>query len=184
MDKTDLPPLTMTQSPTIDPSVFIASGARIMGDVTIEANASIWYNAVIRGDIQRICIGERTNIQDGCVLHVENDNALVIHHDVTVGHGAILHAATIEDHVMIGMGAIVLSGAKIGRGSVIGAGAVVSERIVIPPFSLVVGVPGKIKRTLPPETIDIHHRWAEKYVKLALCHASHPTSDNNDGSGG
>ncbi len=166
----ELPPNTLTHSPTIDPTSFIAPGAQVMGDVTVRNQASIWYNAVIRGDINAIVIGERSNIQDGCVLHVENTRPCVVGNDVTVGHTANLHACQIEDACLIGIGAIVLSGAVIGRGSIIGAGTLILEKTVIPPFSLVVGSPGRIIRQHTSDTIDINTQWAAKYVQLAALH--------------
>ncbi|RMG41244.1 MAG: gamma carbonic anhydrase family protein, partial [Methanobacteriota archaeon] len=112
MRKTDLPSRTLTVGPQIHPTAFIAPGAQVVGDVRMAANSSIWYNSVARGDINYISIGERTNIQDGCVIHLENDLPCIIGNDVTVGHGAILHGCEIEDGCLIGMGAIVLSGVK------------------------------------------------------------------------
>ena len=170
MEKTDLPDITLTKDPEVDPTVYIAPGARVMGDVAIGAESSVWYNTVVRGDINYIKIGERTNLQDGCIVHLENDLPCIVGNDVTVGHGAILHGCTIEDGVLIGMGATILSGARIGRGSMIAAGAVVLEGSDIPPFSLLVGIPAKIRRELPAETYDKHLKWANKYKRLARLH--------------
>lgn len=168
--KTDLPSITLQKRPTIDESVFIANGAQIIGDVTILKNASIWYNAVIRGDINAIKIGTYTNIQDGCIIHVENERQTVIGDYVTIGHNAIIHGCTIENGTLIGMGASVLNGAQIGKGCIIGANALVTENQIIPPYSLVIGLPGKIKKELTQSTFDENIRWAEKYAKLAIKH--------------
>ncbi len=170
MEPTDLPTFVHTAPPTIPDSVWIAAGAQVMGDVRLGEQCSIWYNAVVRGDVNTISIGARSSIQDGCILHVTNDQPCVVGADVTVGHGANLHACTVEEGCLIGIGAIVLSGAHIGRGSVIGAGALVREGEQIQPFSLVVGVPGRLVRTLPASTYDSHCQWAQKYIGLASAH--------------
>lgn len=170
MEPTDLPPRLHTGSPPVPASAFVAEGARVMGDVRLGQDCSIWYNAVVRGDIHYIEIGARSNIQDGCVLHVTNDDPCLVGADVTVGHAANLHACTIEEGCLIGIGAIVLSGAHIGRGSVVGAGAVVRERERVEPFSLVVGVPAKKVRDLPESTLETHRAWARKYMGLAAAH--------------
>lgn len=170
MEKTDLPDIAVQNNPVIDQSAFVAKGARIMGDVRVDAEASIWYNAVLRGDINTIKIGARTNLQDGCIVHLENDLPCIVGPDVTVGHAAILHGCVIEQGVLIGMGATILSGARIGRGSMIAAGAVVLGGTEIEPFTLMAGVPAKRLRTLPPETFDKHLLWADKYKKLAALH--------------
>lgn len=170
MEPTQLPSQIHVHSTPIPESVFVASGARVMGDVRLGRDCSIWYNAVVRGDINHIQIGARSNIQDGCIVHVTNAQPCVIGADVTVGHGVNLHACTVEDGCLIGMGAIILSGAHIGRGSMVGAGAVVREREKIEPFSLVVGVPATPVRTLPESTYETHCQWAQKYVHLARAH--------------
>lgn len=157
--------------PEFGPEVFIADNATVIGDVTIGTGSSVWFGAVIRADVAQIRIGEHSNIQDGCLLHVAEDLPLQMGDHVTVGHGAILHGCTIEDGVLIGMGAIVLDGAVIGAGSIVGAGALIPERKVIPPRSLVVGVPGKVAREVPLEEAAhlIEHAklyeqlWHEKY---------------------
>ena len=166
----DLPEDTLKHSPKIDESCFVAENATVIGNVEISKDASIWYNAVLRGDINKIYVGERSNIQDACVLHMENDVPCVIENDVTVGHKAILHACHIEECCLIGINATILSGAKIGRGSIIGAGAVVKENERIPPFSMVVGVPGRIIKSTPESTIEFQKKWALKYVALAKVH--------------
>ena len=165
-----LPESTLSTDPTIHPNTFIAPGAQVIGDVTLKEDASIWYNSVLRGDINRIVIGERTNIQDGCILHLENNLPCIVDNDVTVGHHVNLHGCHVEECCLIGIGAIILSGAKIGRGSIIGAGAVILENQVIPPFSLVVGTPGKIIKSTPETTIEQQKQWAQKYVMLSKKH--------------
>ena len=170
MEKSDLSPDVSIKSPQIHETAYVAVGAQVIGDVILKADSSIWYNTVCRADINRIVIGERTNIQDNSVIHLENDQGVLVENDVTVGHNAIIHGCSIADGALIGMGAIIMNGAVIGKGAVIGAGAVVKEDMVIPDFSLVVGVPGKIVKTLSPETYDDNVKWAAKYVKLANVH--------------
>lgn len=142
----DLDALTTAASPTIDPSAFVAPSADLVGDVTLGPHASVWYGCVLRGDIAPIRVGEETNIQDLTVVHVDSDRPTSIGPRVGVGHRAIIHGCEIEEEVLVGMGAIVLSHARIGRGSVIAAGALVTEGTEVPPESLVVGVPGRIVR--------------------------------------
>ena len=170
MEKYELPEIDFTKTPIIDPSSFIAKGAVVTGDVRLAQHTSVWYNAVLRGDINYISIGERSNIQDGCILHLENDRPCIVGNDVTVGHGAILHGCTIEDQCLIGMGAIVLNGALIKKGAVVAAGAVVKENMVVKPLELVAGVPAKVIKTLDESTLHHHIKWAEKYCKLAKIH--------------
>ena len=130
--------------PIINEKAYIAEGAQLVGNVIMEEYSSVWHNVVARADINTIKIGKYSNVQDNAVLHVEDNKACVIGDYCVVGHGAILHGCQIEDHCLIGMGSIVLNGAVVGRGSIIAAGALVKENDVIPPFSLVVGVPGKV----------------------------------------
>ena len=170
MEKSDLSPDVSIKTPQIHETAYVAEGAQVIGDVILKADSSIWYNTVCRADINRIVIGERTNIQDNSVIHLENDQGVLVENDVTVGHNAIIHGCSIADGALIGMGAIIMNGAVIGKGAVIGAGAVVKEDMVIPDFSLVVGVPGKIVKTLSLETYDENVKWAAKYVKLANIH--------------
>ena len=170
MDKTDLRDNVKIHTPHIHETAFVANGAQVVGDVILKADSSIWYNTVCRGDINQIVIGERTNIQDNSVIHLENDQGVIVGDDVTVGHNAIIHGCTIGEGALIGMGAIIMNGAVVGRGSVIGAGAVVKENMIIPKYSLVVGVPGKIVKTLNPKTYDQNVKWAAKYVQLANLH--------------
>lgn len=149
---------------------FIAAGAHIIGKVELGELSSVWYNAVLRGDINFIKIGKETNIQDNCVLHVTNELPVIVGDRVTVGHGAVIHGCIIEDDCLIGMGAVVLDGVHVGQGSVIGAGTVVKERMQIPPHSLVVGVPGEIKRTLDASTIEMIREAGQHYIELTKEH--------------
>lgn len=152
--------------PRIHPSVFIAEGAQIIGDVEIGAESSVWFNTVIRGDVHYIRIGEKTNVQDNSVLHVTHETyPLVIGSGVTVGHGAILHAATIKDNCLIGMGAIVLDNATVGPYSFVAAGSLVLEGFEVPEGVLVAGVPAKIKRVLTDEERRQIVQSAQNYIK-------------------
>ena len=138
--------------PTVDPSAFIDSSAQVIGDVHIGAESSVWMNVVIRGDVNSIRIGARTNIQDLTLVHVMREtHPTVIGDNVTVGHSAVVHGCTIEDRCLIGIGAILLNGCRIGTGSIVAAGTLVPEGFVVPPGSMVMGLPGKIRRQLTPE---------------------------------
>ena len=150
--------------PTIHESAFIAASADVIGRVTIHEQASIWYNATLRGDLNDITIGPRSNVQDNVVIHLADNYGCHIGELVTVGHSAILHACEVKDEVLIGMGAIVLDGAVIGERSIIGAGALVTGGTIIPPGSLVLGSPAKVVRTLSPDEQSKVKSWAEKYV--------------------
>jgi carbonic anhydrase/acetyltransferase-like protein (isoleucine patch superfamily) len=155
----------------IDPSVFIAPGAIVLGDVAIGARSSVWFHCVIRGDAEAITIGDSTNIQDLSVLHADPGIPCQVGHRVTVGHRVILHGCTIEDDCLIGMGAIVLNGAHIGSGSVVGAGTLVPEGMKVPPGSVVIGSPGRIVREVSDRLRDrIAHGW-QHYVEAARQHA-------------
>ena len=173
MEKTELKDSVVIKNSQIDDSAFIAPGAHVIGDVIMKKNSSIWYNSVARADINQIVIGEGSNIQDNSVLHLENDQGVVIGDHVTIGHNAIIHGCTIEDGALIGMGAIIMNGAIIGKGTVVGAGCVIKENMIIPNYSLIVGVPGKIVKSLPKEVFAQNIKWAEKYVKLAKIHKDH-----------
>jgi carbonic anhydrase/acetyltransferase-like protein (isoleucine patch superfamily) len=133
--------------PQIHKSVFIAPTAQIIGNVNIGDKSSIWFQSVLRGDFDQITIGEKTNIQDLCMCHADKNIPLEIGNSVTIGHRSIIHGCTIKDKCLIGMGSIVMNKAVIGRGSVVAAGTVVLEKTIIPPYSLVTGSPGKIKKT-------------------------------------
>ncbi|HHT19943.1 MAG TPA: gamma carbonic anhydrase family protein [Tissierellia bacterium] len=152
-------------TPAISPKSYVAEYAVLAGDVRLADYASVWHFVSARGDVNAIRIGRYSNIQDNAVLHVTDESACIIGDYVTVGHGAILHGCTIDDHVLVGMGATVLSGARIGRGSIVAAGAVVKEGADIPPNSLVAGVPAKILRTLEGQMEAIHAQ-ALKYKTL------------------
>jgi carbonic anhydrase/acetyltransferase-like protein (isoleucine patch superfamily) len=154
----------------IDPSVFIAQGAIVLGTVELGKDVSVWYNVVIRGDTDRITVGAGTNIQDLSLLHADPGVPCVVGRRVTVGHRVILHGCTIEDDCLVGMGAIVLNGARVGRGSVIGAGAVVLEGAEVPPGSVVVGIPGRVVRQVDASMTErIDHGWRH-YVENARQH--------------
>lgn len=151
--------------PEIHDSAFVAASADLIGRVTLHEESSVWYNTTLRGDINEIVIGPRSNIQDNAVVHLADDYGCYVGELCTVGHSAIIHACTLKDEVLVGMGAIVLDGAVIGERSIIGAGAVVTGGMEIPPGSLVLGTPGKVVRTLSlDEQKNVKH-WAEKYVK-------------------
>lgn len=152
--------------PKIHPTAWVAPGAFVRGDVTIDEQANIWYNAVLRADQEKITIGKGTNVQDNCVLHGDAGCDVTVGEWVTVGHGAILHGCTVEDNCLIGMGAIVLDGAVIGRNSIVGAGALVTKRTIVPEGSMVLGSPAQVKRALAPEEIEHLRSGAEHYVKL------------------
>jgi carbonic anhydrase/acetyltransferase-like protein (isoleucine patch superfamily) len=154
-------------APQIHPSAYLAPGATVIGDVTLAEESSVWFSAVLRGDINRIVIGPRSNVQDGAVVHLADDFGTFVGELVTVGHKAVLHACTVGDEVLIGMGAIVLDGAEIGARSIIGAGAIVTGGKKIPPGSLVLGTPGKVVRQLALEEQAGLRVWAERYVELA-----------------
>ena len=136
------------RTPTLDATSFIATGARVIGGVTLGPGASVWYNAVLRADGDTITVGARSNLQDNVSVHVDQGHPVVIGRDVSVGHNAVVHGCTIEDGALIGMGSVILSGAVIGEGCLVAAGTVVLEGSVVPPHSLVAGVPGKVRRTL------------------------------------
>ncbi|MDG2125434.1 MAG: gamma carbonic anhydrase family protein [Verrucomicrobiales bacterium] len=161
------PPIYLTRSPEIHPSAFVAPGATVVGDVTIGEESSVWYSSVLRGDINQIVVGPRSNIQDGSVLHLADDYPCLVGQLVTCGHKAILHACTIDDEVLIGMGAIVMDGTEVGARSIIGAGSLVTGGTKIPPGSLVLGSPAKVVRSLSlDEQKNIRH-WADKYVSIS-----------------
>jgi len=152
-------------SPTLHPTVFTVETAQIIGDVEIGEDSSVWFNAVVRGDVNYIRIGKRTNVQDNSVLHVTHDtHPLVIGDDVTIGHSVTLHGCTIKGRSLIGMGAVILDGAVVEEDTVIGAGALVTEGMVVPSGSLVVGVPGKVRRELSDEERDGLLQSAQNYI--------------------
>jgi carbonic anhydrase/acetyltransferase-like protein (isoleucine patch superfamily) len=155
--------------PTVHDSAFVDQSAQIIGDVHIGAESSVWMNVVIRGDVNYIRIGARTNIQDGTIVHVMREtHPTVIGDDVTIGHGAVVHGCTIEDRCLIGMGAVILNGCQVGTGSIVAAGSVLPEGMVVPPGSMVMGVPARVRRPLTPEE-DTSIKWyADNYVRYRL----------------
>jgi carbonic anhydrase/acetyltransferase-like protein (isoleucine patch superfamily) len=155
------------KKPVIGQGVYLAQGAVVIGDVTIGDFSSIWYNAVLRGDINRIVVGHHTNIQDNAVLHLADDYPCLVGNYVTVGHSAIVHACTVEDEVLIGMGATILDGAVVGAQSLVGANALVTQKMVIPTGSLALGSPAKIVRALTDQERKELRISAEKYAKNA-----------------
>ena len=154
-------------APRIAPDAYVASDATVAANVEIGPEASVWHQAVLRGDVAQISLGPQSNVQDGAVVHVADELPAVIGRLVTVGHKAIVHACTIEDEVLVGMGAIVLDGARVGTRSIIGANATVKQGMEIPPGSLVLGTPAKIVRTLSAEEQEEIKMWALRYVRLS-----------------
>ena len=154
--------------PKIHPTVFIVESAIIIGDVEIGEYSSIWFNAVVRGDVHYIRIGDRTNIQDLCMLHVTKEtHPLILGNDITVGHSVTLHGCTIKDRCLIGMGTTILDGAVVGEDCIIGAGALVTEGAVIPPGTLAIGMPAKPKRDLTEKEIARIRQSAQNYIDYA-----------------
>jgi len=154
------------QIPRVSPEAFLAEGAMLIGDVRVSSSCSIWYNAVLRADRGEIVVGEFSSVQDCCVLH----GPVRVGNHVTVGHGAILHGATIEDNCVIGMNAVILDGAIVGHGSVVAAGAVVPQGMNIPPRSMVVGVPAKVTKEFPEENELVLKEVATAYFEFARPH--------------
>ena len=157
----------LAKKPVLGRGVYIAKTAVVLGDVTLGDHSSVWYNAVVRGDINRIAIGHHTNIQDNAVLHLADDYACLLGNYITVGHSAIVHACTVGNECLIGMGAVILDGAVVGEQCLIGARALVTQRMQVPPGSLVMGAPAKIVRALTLEERARLKGWAEKYVANA-----------------
>ena len=154
--------------PIVHPAAFVDASAQVIGDVEIGADSSVWMHAVVRGDVNEIRIGARTNLQDGVVVHVMHDtHPTVIGDDVTVGHAAVVHGCTVADRVLIGMGAIVLNGARIESDSIVAAGSVVTERSVLPSRSLIMGAPAKVKRPLTDAEVASILESAAHYVELS-----------------
>lgn len=162
----------MGHSPKIDSTCFVAESAEIIGQVLVEQGANIWYNTIVRGDVEPIIIGENTNIQDLCVVHTSHGYPVKIGSGVTVGHRAICHGCTIEENVLIGMGSIVLDGAYIEKDVIIGAGTLVPPNKRIPSRSLVIGSPAKVVRTLTEEEVESIKKSASGYVELSQHHKS------------
>jgi carbonic anhydrase/acetyltransferase-like protein (isoleucine patch superfamily) len=155
--------------PTVDPTAYVDLSAQVIGDVHLGAESSVWMNVVIRGDVNRIRIGARSNVQDLTIVHVARDTyAAIIGDNVTIGHSAVIHGCTIEDRCLIGMGAVLLNGCRVGTGSIVAAGSVVPEGMEIPPGSMVMGVPGRVRRALTPEEDASIAQYAENYVRHRL----------------
>jgi gamma-carbonic anhydrase len=152
--------------PVVHPTAYVDASAQVIGDVEIGAESSVWMNAVVRGDVNTIRIGDRSNVQDGSVVHVMHEtHPTRIGDDVTIGHAAIVHGCTIGHRVLIGMGATILNGAVIGENSIVAAGSLVTEGAVIPPRSLVMGSPAKVRRTLSDEDVASILEYAANYVR-------------------
>ena len=151
----------------IHPSAFVAENATVRGSVTLGANSSVFFGAVLRGDRAPITIGAGTNIQDNCVVHVDYDHPVTVGENVTVGHGAILHGCTVGDNTLIGMGATVLNGARIGSDCIVGAGALVTGKMDAPDGSMILGSPAKVVRPLTPEEIAGNRAAMEEYLEAA-----------------
>ena len=155
--------------PVIDPSAFVDQSAQVIGDVEIGEESSVWMNVVMRGDVNHIRIGRRSNVQDGTIVHVMHDmHPTLIGDEVTIGHGAIVHGCTIEDRVLIGMGAILLNGARVGSDSIVAAGSLVPEGVVIPPRSLAMGSPAKVRKTLSDAEVSSILEYSASYVRYRL----------------
>jgi len=164
--------LPNTPAPSVADTAFVASGAVLVGRVTLAGRASVWYNSVLRAEAEPITIGEGSNLQDNVSCHVDHGYPLTVGRNVSVGHGAVLHVCTIEEDVLIGMASTVMNGAIIGAGSLVAAGAVVLEGTIVPPGSLVAGVPGKVRRELSAEEIAGNRHNAEEYLRHAALHGS------------
>jgi gamma-carbonic anhydrase len=163
----------LRKPPVLGKDVYIADGAKVVGDVSIGDYSSVWFNAVLRGDINCIRIGHHSNVQDNSVLHLADNFPCVLGNYVTVGHAAIVHACTVEDEVLVGMGAVVLDGAVIGTQSLIGARALVTQNMKVPPGSLVLGAPARVVRQLTGAEKNSLRAMAEKYVQVAAYYLKH-----------
>ncbi len=162
-------------TPTIPQSCFIEETAVVIGDVVMGEDCSAWFHAVIRGDVNYIRIGDRTNVQDLCMLHVTHDrHPLIIGNDVTIGHNVVLHGCTIHNRVLVGMGTIIMDGAVIGEDSVVGAGALITEGTVVPPKSLILGSPAKVKRPVTEQELAWIGESAQNYIRYSRQYLSGP----------
>ena len=161
-------------TPKIHPSAFVAEGAHIIGDVELGMDSSIWFNAVLRGDINAIRVGERSNVQDGAVLHVTHEYPVYIGADATIGHHAIIHGCTVEDGCLIGMGAVVLDHARVGPYALVAAGAVILEEFVVPEGMLAAGVPARVIRKLTDKEKQDLFESAQRYVTYAASFVDRP----------
>ena len=160
------------KKPTVHPDAFVAFNATVRGDLRIEEGASIFYGAVLRGDIEPIIVGPGSNVQDGAVLHCSKNCPLTIGRNVTIGHAAVVHGCTVEDDVLVGMHATLLNRCVIGKGSIVAAGAVVPEGMIVPPGSIVMGVPAYVRGPLNERQRSLAPDGAEEYRELARLHAS------------
>ena len=159
--------------PRIHETALVTEDAIVIGDVEIGSEASVWFGSIIRGDVNYIRIGDRTNIQDACVIHVSsNDHATILEDEITVGHRVTLHGCYVETGCLIGIGSVILDGARIGRNSLVAAGSLVTPGTVIPPESLVMGAPAKVKRPLTPEELEKLSRSWKNYVELSRLYHS------------
>ena len=160
--------------PTIAATAYVDESAQVIGDVVIGDESSVWMNAVVRGDVNTIRIGRRTNIQDGTIVHVmrEPSHPTVVGDEVTVGHGVILHGCTVADRCLIGMGAVLLNGSSVGADSIVAAGTLLTEGVVVPPRSLVMGSPGKVRRALTDDEVAFIRDSAANYVGYRLDYLS------------
>ncbi len=154
------------KKPAVGERVFLAQGSCLVGDVTIGNDSSVFYNSVLRADLASIVVGERTNIQDNVTIHLSTDEGVVIGNDVTIGHNAVLHACTIEDNVLVGMGAIIMDGSRIQKNSIVAAGALITQGKVYPEGSLIVGSPAHLSRFLTEEEIRKMHEGVLRYVEV------------------
>ena len=160
------------KKPDIAQAAFVAPGATVVGDVKLGRWSSVWYGAVLRGDIHSIEIGEGSNVQDGTVVHLADDYGVKVGNYTTIGHSAIIHACTIGDECLIGMGATILDGAVIGDHCIVGANSLVTQRFVAPAGSMILGSPAKVVRPLKESELLGLRAWAEKYVEVAKAHAA------------
>ena len=160
------------KTPDTARALFVAANATVVGDVTLGAQSSVFYGAVLRGDIARIVVGEGTNIQDNAIVHLADDLDTIIGAWCTIGHAAIIHACIVEEECLIGMGATVLDGARIGARSLVGANSLVPQGMIVPPGSMVYGSPAKVVRALTAAEQAGLRQWAEKYVEVAKAHAA------------
>jgi gamma-carbonic anhydrase len=168
----------LSQTPSVREAAFVAPSADVMGAVMLGKDSSIWYQCVLRGDINNIRIGAGTNIQDGTVIHLADDFGVSIGEYSTIGHQAMIHACSIGKECLIGMGATILDGAQIGNQCLIGAGALVTKKMIIPEGSMVLGSPAKVVRPLTQEEREALRGWAEKYIHVAKAHAGRRRAEN------
>jgi carbonic anhydrase/acetyltransferase-like protein (isoleucine patch superfamily) len=169
------------RTPVVDPAAFVAGSAEVDGDVVLGRDVSVWYGAVLRGDIARIAVGAASNIQDGCILHTDREWPCTVGERVTVDHGAVLHGCRVEDDALIGMRAVVLNGATVGRGAIVAAGALVPEGHVVPPGTVVMGVPARAVRPVSPAEVERAAAGVRHYVELGRLHAASGAGASSDG---